>query len=148
MFPRGKPEARMRRIWAGMQRRKGRGEFQAGPTFFFSRIEMTGRTRAGREQNTHSQGLERYVHPSDGLRCLRVIPRKVGDDAARRGGYQPGRGHLERGVLRLAGKSQCAEPRRKGGGRRLNMKSKEGELGHRSQVGQARSHVGAPRATA
>lgn len=40
VFPRGKPEARMRRIWAGMQRRKGRGEFQAGPTF--SRIEMTG----------------------------------------------------------------------------------------------------------
>ena len=44
---------------------------------------MTGREACKPEDDTHSQGLKGYVHPSDGLRCLRVITREVWDDAAR-----------------------------------------------------------------
>jgi len=57
-----------------------------------------------------------------------VITGQVWNDAPRCGRYEAGRGQLDGGVLWQARKRYGSQPRGKGGGRRLNMKPKSGEL--------------------
>ena len=123
-------EACVRRKWARMKGRKRGGEFQAASW----RIEMKPdyesvcSPESEKERPTHLQRLKGHVYPSDGLGKRGVITGQVWDDAPRCGRDEAGGGHLDGGILGQPRKRYGSQPRRKGGGRRLNMKPKSGEL--------------------
>lgn len=95
-----------------MKGQKRGGEFQADRW----RAENDPIREASFEGNTHSQRLKGHVYPSDGVRTCGVITGKVWNDTPRGGCYDAGGGELDGRVLGQPGKSQSAQPRRKGGG--------------------------------